>query len=71
MKKSESKNEFGKEKRDYPKSVATNPKKNEANSITGATFSPHKKSGTFGAKDNLKVLQMPQKGVLFDQMPRK
>ena len=34
--------------------MVTFPKKNEANSASGATFSPHKKSGTFGAKDDLK-----------------
>jgi len=54
VKKSEPKKEFGKDKRDYPKSVATITKKNEANSTLG-NFSPHKKSVTFGAKDTLKV----------------
>ena len=43
--KSEPKKDFGKDKRDYPKSVATFPKKIEANSTSGATFSPDKKSG--------------------------
>ena len=35
VKKSEPKKEFGKEKRDYPKSVATFPKKNEATQHRG------------------------------------
>ena len=33
------------------------PKKNEANSTLGATFSPYKKSGTFGTKDDLKDVE--------------
>jgi len=45
---------FGKDKRDYPKSVATFPTKTEANSTSGETSSPYNKSGTFGAKDDLK-----------------
>jgi hypothetical protein len=57
VKKAEPKKEFGKEKRDYPKSVANFPKKNEANSTSGATFSPYKKSGTFGVKDDLKDVE--------------
>ena len=57
VKKSEPKKEFGKEKREYPKSVAIFPKKNEANSTLGATFSPYKKSGSFGVKDDLKDVE--------------
>ena len=33
------------------------PKINEANSTSGETFSPYKKSGTFGAKDDLKDVE--------------
>ena len=55
VKKSEPKKEFGKEKREYPKSVATILKKNEANLTSGATFSPYKKSRSFGVKDSLKM----------------
>ena len=55
--KSEPKKVFGKDKRDYPKSVATFPKKTEANSKVGATFSPYKKSGTFGSKYDLKDVE--------------
>jgi len=54
----EPKKEFGKEKRDHPESVETFPKKYEAKSIVGRTFSPYKKSGTlFGAKDDLKDVE--------------
>ena len=56
VKKSEPKMDFGK-KRDYPKSVAIFRKKNEDNSISGISFSPYKKSDTFGAKDDLKDVQ--------------
>jgi len=38
FKKSESKMDFGKEKQDYPKSVATFPKKTKANSTVGETL---------------------------------
>ena len=51
VKKSEPEKEFGIEKWEYPKSVATFPMKNEDNSTSMPTFSPYKKSGTFGAKD--------------------
>ena len=54
IKNSEPKMDFGKDKRDYSKSVATFPKKTEVNLTSGATFSPYKKSSTFGAKDDLK-----------------
>ena len=37
--------------------MATFPKKNEANSTSGATFSPYKKSGSFGVKDVLKDVE--------------
>jgi len=47
------KKDFGKDKRDYPKSVVPFSKKTEANSTSGATFVPYKKSGRFGAKDDL------------------
>ena len=50
VKKSEPKKDFGKDKCDFFKSVATFPKKTEANSTTGATSSLYKKSGTFSAK---------------------
>jgi len=56
-KKLEPNKDFGKEKRDYPKSVATFPKKNEANPTSGETFSPYKKSGPSGVKDNLKDVE--------------
>ena len=55
--KSEPKNDFDKDKRDYRKSVATFPKKPEAISTSGATSGPYKKSGTFGGKDNLKDVE--------------
>ena len=38
VKKSEPKQDFGKGKRDYARSVTTFPKKNEANSTSAATF---------------------------------
>jgi hypothetical protein len=37
--------------------VETFSKKTEANLTLGATFSPYKKSGTFGAKDDLKDVE--------------
>ena len=37
--------------------MATFPKKTESNSTSGATYSPYKKSGTFGAKDDLKDVE--------------
>ena len=43
------------EKREYPKSVVTFPKKNEANPTSGATFISNKKSGTFDVKDHKDV----------------
>ena len=57
VKKSEPKKDFGKDKREFSKSVATFPKKTESNSTSGATYSPYKKSGTFGAKDDLKDVE--------------
>ena len=57
VEKSEPKKDFGKDKRDYPKSVATFTKETEANSTSGATSSPYKKSSTFGAKDDRKYVE--------------
>ena len=37
--------------------MATFPEKTEANSISGETFSPYKKFGTFGVKDDLKDVE--------------
>jgi hypothetical protein len=49
--------DFVKDKREFSKSVATFAKKTEANSISGTTSIPYKKSGTFGAKDDLKDVE--------------
>jgi len=57
VKKSDPKKDFGKDKRDYSKSVETFSKKTEANLTLGATFSPHKKSGFFGTKNDLKDVE--------------
>ena len=70
---SDPKNDFVKDKRDYPKSVATFPKKTEANSTVGATFSPYKMSNTFGAKDDLndvECYQCHKNGTLCERMSR-
>jgi hypothetical protein len=56
-KKSEPKKDFGKDKREFSKSVATFSKKSEANTTSGATFSPYKKSGPSGVKDDLKDVE--------------
>ena len=57
VKKSEPKKEFGKEKREYPKGMATFPKKHETKSTSEANFIPYKKSGTFGVKDDFKDVE--------------
>ena len=73
MKKSEPKKEFNKEKRHYPKSVATFPKKYEAKSTSGELFSPLQEIwDTFGAKDELKDVECykcHKNGTLCNKCP--
>ena len=56
-KRPEPEKEFTKDKKDYSQSASSFKKKGEANSISGATFSPYKKSGPSGVKDDLKDVE--------------